>query len=342
MRKSLRAICDHSTALSKVPDMPPTPEHEALHRIFQEDPGLFARTMARALNLDLPEPSQVKELSVDLSEFRPVVERRADSVLQAEFLIENPVGRYILVVESQTVPKEHRRKRWPYYIAFLRDKYDCPVVLLVVCSKAATAAWAREPIRIGLPDVTCMTVTPIVLGPDNVPAVITVEEAASDLPFAVFSALTHSRGRNARAILEVLAVALDTTDTETAAMYAEFTEAGLGDTPGLQIWRALMAIETFPYSSQLRSKGREEGHAEGRAEGRKEGRAEGRAEGRVEGRAEGRAQGEAAAILRILERRKVEVDDGSRERIESCTDLELLGTWLDRSLDVEAVDELFV
>jgi hypothetical protein len=116
----------------------------------------------------------------------------------------------------------------------------------------------------------------------------------------------------------------------TAAMYAEFTEAGLGDTPGLQIWRALMAIETFPYSSQLRSKGREEGHAEGRKEGR------------AEGREEGRAQGEAVAILRILERRKVEVDDGSRERIESCTDLELLGTWLDRSLDVEAVDELFV
>ena len=83
-----------------------------------------------------------------------------------------------------------------------------------------------------------------------------------------------------------------------------------------------MAIETFPYSSQLRSKGREEGRAEGRKEGR--------------------AQGEAAAILRVLERRKVKVDDDSRERIESCTDLELLGTWLDRSLDVEAVGELFV
>lgn len=39
---------------------------------------------------------------------------------------------------------------------------------------------------------------------------------------------------------------------------------------------------------------------------------------------------------------RVKVDDDSRERIESCTDLELLGTWLDRSLDVEAVGELFV
>ena len=314
--------------------MPPTPEHQALHRIFQEDPGLFARAMARAMKIEMPEPSQVTELNVDLSEFRPVVERRDDTVLQAELLIENSAGRYILVVESQTDPEKHRRKRWPYYIAFLQDKYDCPVVLLVVCSKTATATWAREPIRIGLPGMTCMTVTPIVLGPDNVPAVTTVGEASGDLAFAVFSALTHSRGRNARAILEVLAVALDTTDTETAAMYAEFTEAGLGDTPGLQIWRALMAIETFPYSSQLRSKGREEGREQGLAEGREQGLAEDLAEGIT--------RGGAAAILRVLERRHVAVDEASRKRIKSCTDLETLGKWLDRSLDVKVVDELFV
>lgn len=289
--------------------MPPTPEHEALHRVFREDPGLFAHTMAHALNMGVPGPSQVKELSVDLSEFRPVVERRADSILQ--FQIDDPLGEYILVIESQTDPDESRRRRWPYYIAFLRDKYDCPVILLVVTSKIATAAWARKPISVGLPGLTCMTVTPVVLGPDNVPAVTSVDEAASRISFAMFSALTHSRGQNTRAILEALAGALDTIDI--AARYAEHTEAGLGDTPGRQIWRKLMAVETFPYSSQLRSKGREEGRVESRA----------------------------GDILRILERRKVEVDDDSRERIESCTDLETLGTWLDRSLDVKAVGELF-
>jgi hypothetical protein len=51
--------------------MPPTPEHEALHRIFQEDPGLFARAVARAIKIEMPEPSRVTELNVDLSEFRP-------------------------------------------------------------------------------------------------------------------------------------------------------------------------------------------------------------------------------------------------------------------------------
>ena len=64
-------------------------------------------------------------------------------------------------------------------------------------------------------------------------------------------------------------------------------------------------------------------------------------EGREEGREEGRAQGEAAAVLRVLAKRGIAVDDKSRERIESCTDLDLLGTWLDRSLTAEQVDELF-
>jgi len=51
----------------------------------------------------------------------------------------------------------------------------------------------------------------------------------------------------------------------------------------------------------------------------------------------GPAEGEPRAILRILDRRGVAVDDASRQRIESCTDLETLGTRLDRSLGHETV-----
>ena len=133
----------------------------------------------------------------------------------------------------------------------------------------------------------------------------------------MFSALTHSRGPEAHAILTALAAALDTIDTETADFLVEFTEAGLGNTPGQRIWKVLMATVTYPYVSSIRSQGREEG------------------------REEGRAQGEAAAVLRILGKRGVVVDGTSRERIESCTDLDLLGTWLDRSLTAQQVDELF-
>lgn len=300
-----------------VPVMAVSPEHEALHRIFQDDKALFAHALARAMNVQTAIPADVDELSVDFTEFRPVVERRADSVLKVIFRPEDKQEDFILIVESQTDRDDSRQASWPYYVAFVQNKYQYPVVLLVVCRKASTARWARKPIMTGLPGLACQTTTPIVLGPDNVPIVTTVEEAAADLHFAVFSALTHSRGREARAILEVLATALDTTDTGTAEELAEFTEAGLGDTPGLEIWRALMATEAFPYVSQMRAKGR------------------------AEGRVEGEAIGEAKSILRVLKRRKIAVDDASRKRIESCTDTTTLGTWLDRSLDATTVEELF-
>lgn len=60
-----------------------------------------------------------------------------------------------------------------------------------------------------------------------------------------------------------------------------------------------------------------------------------------ETRAKGRAEGEAKFILRALKRRGIEVDDASRERIESCTDQETLAQWFDRALDAASVTDLF-
>jgi len=263
---------------------------------------------------------RVTVLSNDLTTVEPL-ERRADSVLMAEWLVDDPSGRYILLIESQTDPDEIRRRRWPYYIAYLHDKYDCPVVLVVVCSKKSTATWARQAIEIGLPDLICVVVNPVVLGPDNVPAVTDPAEASVDVTFAVFSALTHSRAPELGAILEALAGALTTIDRDTALLLTEITEAGLGNTAGQQKWRELMTTYLPPFVSEFRRQGIEEGRAEGQAEGK--------------------AEGQANAVLRILDRREVTVDDDSRARILSCADLDTLGTWLDRSLTVAQVSELF-
>jgi hypothetical protein len=102
--------------------MPPTAQHEALHRIFQHDEALFARTVARVFNVMVPAPVNVTVLGTDLTETEPI-ERRPDSVLQAEFMVEESAGKYILIIESQTDPDDERRRRWPHYIAHLHDKY---------------------------------------------------------------------------------------------------------------------------------------------------------------------------------------------------------------------------
>jgi hypothetical protein len=312
--------------------MPPTAQHEALHRIFQRDEALFARAVARVFNVMVPAPVNVTVLGTDLTETEPM-ERRPDSVLQAEFLVEESAGKYILVIESQTDKDDKRLRRWPHYVAHLHDKYACPVILAVVCSKQDTAEWAREPIKIGLPDLTCLTANLVVFGPHNVPAITSADEAAADLTLAVFSALTHSHSKRVGGILEALATALTTIDKESAANLAEFTETGLGNTVGRKIWRTLMATRTFPLVSEMR--------LQGRAEGRVEGRAEGRAEGLERGRVQARTETLAEIILEVFDERGIEVDEVSRARIESCHDDAVLKTWHRRSLRAASPGDLF-
>lgn len=107
----------------------------------------------------------------------------------------------------------------------------------------------------------------------------------------------------------MLATALDTLDVKKAGHYAEFTEAGLGNTEARQIWRNLMSTETHRYVSQTR--------------------------------AEGRAEGRAESVLDVLRARKIEVTPAARERIFACEETEVLGRWLVRALEVESVEELF-
>lgn len=57
--------------------------------------------------------------------------------------------------------------------------------------------------------------------------------------------------------------------------------------------------------------------------------------------ARGEVRGEAKSVLRNLKNRGIPVDDRSRARIIACTDVETLDTWLDRSLTVAEVTDLF-
>jgi hypothetical protein len=289
-----------------------TPQHEAMHRIFQRDKELFARTMRHVFGEDVPVPREVSILDTDMTEARPHI-RRGDSVLLAELLVEGKGDKYIVIVESQMRPDKEKERRWPYYIAYLHDKYECPVVLLVVCNDAATADWARTPITVGLGELTCMIVLAWVLGPDNLAPITDPAQAKEDVGFAVLAAITHSRSRLIGVILEALADALDTIDTSTASVLAELAEAGLADTDGLQIWRALMATTTYPYVSHLRSQGREEGRQEGRAE----------------------------AVVQVLAARRVVTSDAVRERILACRDNDTLTAWLSRAAVVTDASELF-
>ncbi|MCS0602410.1 hypothetical protein NX794_14490 [Streptomyces sp. LP11] len=293
--------------------------HEALHRIFQKDPALLTRALQRVLHVPFPEPREIAALNVDLTEIEPV-ERRVDTLLRAE----TDEGTYLLVVESQGKVDERKRGSWPYYLSYLYEKYRCEPVLIVITQSSKTAAWASRPIRFGFRDWHSLTVRPLVLGPDNVPVITDERQAERDVPLAVLSAMTHGRGPQAPAILESLAAALRTIDTDTAAVFVQFIDSCLTDPQAKHMWRDLMtAIQYFwrhPLAEQVREEGREQGLEQGLERGRIEDRRE--------------------MTLRILEWRGIPVPDHVRERVAACTDLDQLEVWAQRAVHATDATEL--
>jgi hypothetical protein len=220
-------------------------------------------------------------------------------------------------------------RSWANYLAYLGDKYDCPVLLLVTCQDKATARWAAGPFVFG-PDGwrRSLAIEPLVLGPDNVPAIADPEQAARNLPLAVFSAMTHGTDPSVAVILETLATALGSTDGETSDYFTELLEIGLGEGPARETWRKLMkAVGTyFPGRGTIV----EESYLKGVSEGVEQGLEKGRAEER------------ALNIVRLLEKRGLAVSATERSRITGCTDLTTLDRWFDRAVTVTDTSELFV
>ncbi|WP_219517244.1 hypothetical protein [Nonomuraea ceibae] len=280
-----------------------TAKHEALHRLFQTEPSLLPRTL-QILDIPFPDECEVTVINADLTEIVPV-ERRCDTLLD----VRCPDGPYTMIIESQLEEDAAKGDAWAYYVSYLKAKYGHQVVLIVICQKPGTARWAREPKTIGLPGRPTSVLYPVVLGPDNVPAITDRSEAAKDVVLAAFSAITHGTSRRVNVILDALAAALDTIDSDHAGFLAEFTEVGLGDTKARRLWRELMSTKTYRYQSEYAQ--------------------------------QLRAEGEARSVLKVLEQRGVQVPDAVRERVMACTDTDLLDELLVRSLKVSSAEELF-
>ncbi len=290
-----------------------TSHHEAAHRIFQDRPELLAPVF-RILGVPLPEKAAVEVLSADVTEIRPL-ERRVDSVLR----IKPPDGSggFLLAIEAQGRRDPDKAVSWAYYLSFLKAKYACPALLLVVCHDKATADWAAGPFRLGPEGWTALSVHPLVLGPGNVPVIISPDRAARNLALTAFSAMTHAREQEAPAILEALASALASADPESNAYYSELLEIGLGNTPAREIWRKLMPRTFFPGRGTLIE------------------------QTWMEGEAQGRLLERAETVLLVLEKRGIDVSPEIRERVMSCTYFDELGYWVDRAFTVAKAEEIF-
>ncbi|MGJ7015294.1 hypothetical protein [Streptomyces griseorubens] len=291
-----------------------TATHEASHRLFQEHPEALAPVF-EALGLPPPAKTDFHELSPDTTEIRPM-ERRADTVL----MFEPDMGEhFVLAVEAQTKKDPEKARNWAYYASYLRAKYDLPVLLVAVCRDPSTAAWAMGPFECSVGPWTTQVTRPFVLGPQTVPEVTDEAVVAQQPALAALSAIVHSQSKRSAAILEAVARGLVSFEPDVTRYWFEVVEVGLESTSAKASWRKLMqnVVTHFPGHGTLFE------------------------EKYLEGRAEGKAEGTAEAILHALKVRGLVVSGEVRERITTCTDLDTLTTWFDRSLTVSKAEDLF-
>ncbi|MEU6505380.1 hypothetical protein [Streptomyces sp. NPDC046942] len=116
-----------------------------------------------------------------------------------------------------------------------------------------------------------------------------------------------------RAFVAPALLELQERDKDTAEIFIELTQQGLDRSPAADLWRSLVAVDLSFFKSSLAEELRDEGRAKAKVE----------------------------AVLRLLDRRGVEIPDEARERVTSCDDLDLLNAWFDRAITATSASEVF-
>jgi hypothetical protein len=297
--------------------------HEVLVRLFRERPELAPELLRDALGMELPAYSEVRTESADFTQIVPA-DYRADLVVL--LVDDRPV--LALVTEVQLWIDARKRRSWPLYAAAAGAQFRCDACVLVVTPSAKVARWAGKAIEIG----PGSSMRPLVLGPDVIPAVRSIDAARGEPELAVLSAMAHGRDPDpedaAQIALAALVACLDL-DPEHATLYADVVRTALGEA-------ARAALESLMQSPERR-----EFQSEFARKYVSLGRAEGKAEGKAEGEAKGKAEGKAQAVLVVLDARALAVSTEQRERILACADIPTLERWIRRATTAASAEELF-
>jgi hypothetical protein len=288
----------------------PSHLHEVLIEMFRDRPALAADLLAGPLGIEVPEFDKARLSTGELTDVAPT-EYRADAVVTL-----NAANRavFAVVVEVQLRIDRRKRRTWPVYAATVHARLRCPVMLLVLCPDQAVAVWSAEPVVIGNP---CLVLTPVVLGPRQVPLVTDAAAARRNPEVTVLSALAHGGREPPSAVFGALLAALDVIDHDHANLYADLVLAVLPAAARVRL-EEFMTAEAQQHDFAGRYITRFE---------------------RI-GLARGEALGEARALLAILDARDIQVSDEVRAQIENCTDVDKLEAWIRRAITASKIQDV--
>ena len=290
----------------------PSLEHNGFVDMFRENPSLAPRFLALLFQLELPPHASVAVIESTLDLLIPV-EFRADLVLE----LRDAEGATVLaiVLEVQRDKDPVKKYSWLVYVAAVRARKRCPTIVLVVAPDADVAAWAMEPIDIGLGRGS---LSPLVLGPAIVPEVTEETLAEQETELAILSAVAHGNGPHGLEVVQAVLSALGRLDDEHAAVYFQIVYTAL---------RKPMrrALEAMSMERQAESKATFPAFAQRLID---------------RGKLEGKLESTRGVLLRLAERAGITLSDEDRARVSACTDLAMLDRWVDNILGAKTAADV--
>jgi hypothetical protein len=236
----------------------PSQLHEALVFLFRSKPALAPELLSTALHVGLPQYTEVRVDSAELTDVQPA-EYRADVVVLLRAL-EPVLG---IVIEVQLSRDERKRFVWPAYVASLRRRIECAVLLLVVTPDETVARWAAMPIDLGGGNIF----VPCVLRPAAVPEVVEPEQAKLEPELAVLSAMAHGRDVDAAKAARIAFAAQTASsglDDDRSRLYFDLVSSSLSEAARREL--QAMDFAKYEYQSDFAKRYVAQGRAEGRAE----------------------------------------------------------------------------
>jgi len=318
--------------------------HEALVQLVRSAPEMVVDLLRREQTLDLPLhlPTRITATEfVDLN----LAEYRADVVL---VLGDPERPSRVIVVEVQNKIDVRKRRVWPVYVAGLRVRYGCPVLLVVIAPDPSVAAWCGESIDLG--HGRCV-LHPLVIGPEQVPVITEFEVAIRAPELAVLSFAAHGREPGAELIALAAIEACLHLDNDRNLLYPDFVFAHLGEVARAALEK-IMQMRDYEFQSDLFRKVHADALRESLAVGMDPGMAAEVAMGVVRGVAEdiseraaevlkALTEGKAEVLLMLLRRKFTKVEAGVEARVLACRDPAKLNVWAERVLDADSVAAVF-
>jgi hypothetical protein len=286
----------------------PSLEHNGLVEMFRDNPALAPHLLEMLFHLDLPAHAAVTVGETALDQLLPI-EYRADLVLE----LRDTAGVLVLAIVLEVQRDEDADKKYtlPVYVTVVRARKRCPAVVLVVAPDPKVAAWAADPIDLGL---GLGTVKPLVLGPAIVPVVTDEAEAMREAELSVLSAVAHGNGPEGLPVVLAALAALGRLDQEHAVVYFEIIykarRAPMQRALEAKIMERQSAVKVTypPFLQRL-----------------------------VEG---GELKGKRDTLLRLVRRAGIAFTPDDEARMLACADPETLDRWVDNVLTAKTIGEV--